>query len=187
MSFRSRYCNDQARIERSRIRTLPSHFEMVTEMARVLQSCPCALPWLQLPSLIEEFLRYAFYQCLHDAYTHEYAAQRARRCAQSLPHDGRLIQTSCGRRWTSVGNPCSSSNHWPRRTVRRWYRHIRADVLTMYALLKIIRTSARNWSQVMRSARKRASKPLLPPKKHSRFWRRSVRASRTHRHPHRTA
>jgi exodeoxyribonuclease-1 len=49
--------------------SLPSHYEMVTQIRRVLESwCPAAFLGFNSLSFDEEFLRQAFYQCLYGPY-----------------------------------------------------------------------------------------------------------------------
>jgi exodeoxyribonuclease-1 len=57
------------RIEQLVDPSLPSHFTMVTEIRRVLESwCPTLFLGYNSLSFDEEFLRLAFYQCLHGPY-----------------------------------------------------------------------------------------------------------------------
>ena len=56
-------------IERLRDASLPSHYEMVTEVRRILESwSPTLFLGFNSLSFDEEFLRQAFYQCLYDPY-----------------------------------------------------------------------------------------------------------------------
>lgn len=138
--------------------TLPSHFKMVTEIRRVLQSWSPAL-FLGFNSLSfdEEFLRHAFYQCLHDAYLTN--TQRSARadvlslCRMTADLRPDVLRPAMDERGQSMFKlkPLAEANGL---TVASAHDAM-ADVLTMYALCKIIRTRAPEiWSQVMRFSQK---------------------------------
>ena len=59
----------ELRIEQLLDASLPSHYEMVTEVRRILQAwCPALFLGFNSVSFDEEFLRQAFYLCLYNPY-----------------------------------------------------------------------------------------------------------------------
>lgn len=138
--------------------SLPSHLQMVTEIHRVLQSWRPAL-FLGFNSLSfdEEFLRHAFYQCLHDPYiTNTQGSARADvlglcRLTAALRPD--VLQPALDEQGRTVFKlkPLAEANSL---TVALAHDAM-ADVLTMHALCNIIRTRAPEiWSQFMRFSQK---------------------------------
>lgn len=138
--------------------SLPSHLEMVTEIHRVLQSWRPAL-FLGFNSLSfdEEFLRHAFYQCLHDPYlTNTQGSARADvlglcRLTAALRPD--VLQPASDEHGRTVFKlkPLAEANGL---TVTLAHDAM-ADVRTMYALCDVIRTRAPEiWSQFMRFSQK---------------------------------
>jgi exodeoxyribonuclease-1 len=138
--------------------SLPSHLEMMTEIYRVLQSWRPAL-FLGFNSLSfdEEFLRHAFYQCLHDAYlTNTQGSARAdvlslcRLTAALRPDVLRPGLNELGRPVFKL-KPLAEANGV---TVALAHDAL-ADVLTMRALCDIVRIRAPEiWSQFMRFSQK---------------------------------
>ncbi|MER8600520.1 exonuclease domain-containing protein [Mesorhizobium sp. M0601] len=137
---------------------LPSHFEMVTEIRRVLQSwCPALFLGFNSLSFDEEFLRHAFYHCLHDAYlTNTQGSARAdvlglcRLTAALRPDVLRSATDESGRPVFKL-KPLAEANG-----LKVALAHdAMADVLIMHALCQIIRTQAPElWSQFMRFSQK---------------------------------
>ena len=83
------------RIEQLLDASLPSHYEMVTEIRRNLESwSPTLFLGFNSLSFDEEFLRQAFYLCSLQPIPDEYVRQCPRRRPESLPHD-RGPQTRC--------------------------------------------------------------------------------------------
>lgn len=146
------------RIERLMDPTLPSHFEMVTEIRRTLQSwCPAMFLGFNSLSFDEEFLRQAFYQCLHNAYlTNTQGSARAdvlnlcRMAAALRPDvlkpalgaDGRsLFKLKLLAEANGIAVPLSHD--------------AMVDVLTTHALCQLISTKAPEvWSQFLRFGQK---------------------------------
>lgn len=138
--------------------TLPSHFEMVMEIRRVLQSwCPALFLGFNSLSFDEEFLRQAFYQCLHDAYlTNTQGSARADvlslcRLTAALRPD--VLRPGTDERGRPVFKlkPLAEANGL---TVTLAHDAM-ADVLTMHALCEIVRVRAPEiWSQFMRFSQK---------------------------------
>ncbi|GLS37299.1 exodeoxyribonuclease I [Mesorhizobium tianshanense] len=137
---------------------LPSHFEMVTEIRQALQSwCPALFLGFNSLSFDEEFLRQAFYLCLHDAYlTNTQRSARAdvlnlcRMTAALRPDVMKPALDATGRAVFKLKQLAEANG------VAMTQAHdAMADVLTMHALCEIVRTRAPEiWSQFMRFSQK---------------------------------
>jgi exodeoxyribonuclease-1 len=137
---------------------LKSHFEMVGELRRKLQSwCPALFLGFNSLSFDEEFLRQAFYTCLHDAYlTNTQGSGRAdvlslcRMTAALRPDVLKPAYDDAGRPVFKL-KPLAEANG-----VAVAVAHDAAmDVLTMHALCRLVRTGAPEvWSQFMRFSQK---------------------------------
>jgi exodeoxyribonuclease-1 len=134
--------------------SLPSHFEMIAQVRQRLQSwCPAVFLGFNSLAFDEEFLRHAFYQCLHGAYlTNTEGSTRADvlnlcRLTAALRPD--VLRPAIG----DDGRPLfklkllAEANGL---TVALAHDAM-ADVITMHALCQIIRSGAPEiWSQFLR-------------------------------------
>lgn len=137
---------------------LKSHFEMVGELRGKLQSwCPALFLGFNSLSFDEEFLRQAFYTCLHDAYvTNTQGSSRAdvlslcRMTAALRPDVLKPARDAAGRPVFKL-KPLAEANG-----VAVAVAHDAVmDVLTMHALCRLIRARAPEvWSQFMRFSQK---------------------------------
>ena len=104
--------------------SLPSHYGMVTEIRRILQSwCPSLFLGFNSLSFDEEFLRQAFYQCLYDPYlTNTRGSARAdvlNLCRTTATLRPDVLKPGKAR----MVAPASSSRHWPKQTALLCRRH----------------------------------------------------------------
>ena len=138
----------------------PSHYEMVCEIQRTLAAWSPAL-FLGYNSIRfdEEFLRQAFYQCLHPTFLTN-TNRNGRADVLNLMRRGRVCAPACAARscvdaWTGV--KCSVSPTWRRRTASRPAARIDAmrDVELTLQLCQRVREGAPDiWSNFMRFASK---------------------------------
>ena len=147
-----------AGIERLTDPSLPSHFEMVTDIHRVLRGwCPALFLGFNSLSFDEEFLRQAFYQSLHGAYlTNTQGSARADvlnlcRLTAALRPD--ILKPAIDQDGRPVFRlkPLAEANgiHVP------LSHDAMADVMTMHALCQLIHARAPEvWSQSMRFSTK---------------------------------
>ena len=146
------------RIEQLLDTSLPSHYEMVAEVRRILESwCPTLFLGFNSLSFDEEFLRQAFYQCLYSPFlTNTRGNGRADvlnlcRITASLRPD--VIQPAMDEngRITFKLKALAKAND----VVVPLSHSAPADVSTTLALCKIIRNRAPDiWSQFLKFSRK---------------------------------
>jgi exodeoxyribonuclease-1 len=146
------------RIGRLTDSALPSHFEMVMEIRRKLESwCPALFLGFNSLSFDEEFLRQAFYQCLYDAYlTNTQGSARAdvlnlcRMTAALRPDIMKPARDATGCVVFKLKHLAEANG-----VAVPLAHDAMADVETMHAICEIARTRAPEiWSQFMRFSQK---------------------------------
>lgn len=138
--------------------SLPSHYEMVTQIRRTLESwCPALFLGFNSVSFDEEFLRQAFYQCLYGPYlTNTHGSARAdvlnlcRVTAALRPDVLKAAKDDVGRPMFKL-EPLAEANGIATATSHE----AMADVVTTLALCRHVKTAAPEvWSQFLRFSQK---------------------------------
>lgn len=138
--------------------SLPSHYEMVMQIRRVLESwCPALFLGFNSLSFDEEFLRQAFYQCLYGPYlTNTQGSARAdvlnlcRVTADLRPDVLKAAADDAGRLVFKL-KPLAEANGM---TIAASHEAM-ADVATTLALCRHVKTAAPEvWSQFLRFSQK---------------------------------
>ena len=146
------------RIEQLCDSSLPSHYEMVTELRRILESwSPTLFLGFNSLSFDEEFLRQAFYQCLYDPYlTNKHGNARADvlglcRMTAALRPDVVVPATGDDGHTVFRLKLLAEANGIAAPTSHR----AMADVSTTLALCRLIKNGAPElWSQFLRFSQK---------------------------------